>query len=140
MSDAATELVERYLAAWSKGDISSALACLAPDIVYTDNGVLQVFTGHEEVRAFAETVLHAVPDFTWTAVRTLVTATAVVVEWRFTGHLTNDFPGMPATGKRADVPGISVFEIADGAITVQHDYFNMVDLLQQVGHMPTPHA
>ena len=79
----------------------------------------------------------AFPDYAWTAVRTVVAGDTVVTEWRTSGTHAGDFPGLPATGCRVDFPGVSVTEIAGGVITCERDYFNMADVLAQIGVLPT---
>ena len=55
-----------------------------------------------------------------------------------TATQTGDFPGIPATGKAADIPCLSVDEIRDGRIQRHADYWSLATYLQQVGLMPTP--
>jgi steroid delta-isomerase-like uncharacterized protein len=136
MSDTAIGLIEQHMSAWSKGDVEGVLACMAPDVVYEDVGLQQVFTGREGMRGFAEVLLAAIQDLTWTPQRIFASGSCVSTEWRLTGTQTGDFPGIPATGKFFDIPGVSVTEVANGLIRGQRDYWNMLDLLQQLGIVP----
>jgi hypothetical protein len=49
--------------------------------------------------------------------------------------LTGDYPEMPATGRSCTVRGASVLELRDGLFSRCSDYYDMLTLLRQLGHM-----
>jgi SnoaL-like polyketide cyclase len=51
---------------------------------------------------------------------------------------TGDVPGLPPTGRSFRVVGAGVGEVRDGLIVHATEYFNMADLLTQVGILPPP--
>ncbi len=59
---------------------------------------------------------------------------------RFTARGTHlgDFIGIPATGKKFEITGISIFRIADGKIVEHWANMDSMGLMQQLGVMPTP--
>ena len=132
------QLVEQHMKAWSSGDVEGIVACFTEDCVFEDLGLQATFEGHAGLREFAAAVFAAAPDFHWTPNRMFAEGNQVCTEWRFTLTQTGDFPGIPATGKSADIPGVTVDEIRDGRIHCHRDYWSLATYLQQVGLMPTP--
>ena len=54
------------------------------------------------------------------------------------GVHTGDVPGLSATGRSFRVVGSGVGEVRVGLIVHATEYFNMADLLTQVGILPPP--
>jgi len=52
-----------------------------------------------------------------------------------TSDQTGDYPEMPATGRSCTVRGASVLELRDGLFSRCSDYYDMLTLLKQLGHM-----
>ncbi len=54
----------------------------------------------------------------------------------------NDRPdqkrGIPSTGKRFEVPGVSIGRLREGKIAENHDYWSLATYLGQIGLMPEP--
>jgi hypothetical protein len=57
-------------------------------------------------------------------------------EWIMRGTHKGDLPGMPATGRRVEVRGASIFEFAGNRIRRCSDYWDMATFLKQLGLMP----
>ena len=61
-------------------------------------------------------------------------------EWTMTG--TNDGAdpqtGLPATGQRFRIAGVTVARMRDDQVAESRVYWNLADYLQQVGLMPAP--
>jgi ketosteroid isomerase-like protein len=47
-----TELMERLARAWTKQDTEAAIACFVPDAVYMQPPDIQLYSGHEQLRAY----------------------------------------------------------------------------------------
>lgn len=136
MSTENEQLVERFAKAWSSGDLEAILACVSADVVYDAVGAGIISHGREQFAGFATAVLTAVPEIQWLIDRTYAAGNVVSCEWRLTGTQTGDFPGIPATGNSFEVRGASIIECADGKVVASRDYWNVADLLRQVGLLP----
>jgi steroid delta-isomerase-like uncharacterized protein len=62
----------------------------------------------------------------------------VVARWRAEGTHTGSFQGVPPTGRRASITGITIFRLRDGKIVEEWGESDMLGLLQQVGALPGP--
>ena len=56
----------------------------------------------------------------------------VAVEWRFKAEHRGEFQGIPANGRKTDVPGCSFYSLEDGVITGGNIYFNVPTLIEQI--------
>ena len=132
------QVVEQHMKAWSSRDVDGIVACFTEDSTFTDLAMQETFEGHAGIRQFAESTFGAFSEFQWTADQMLEDGDRVCTEWHFSALQKIDIPGMPATGKRADIPGVTVDELRDGRIHRHRDYWSLATYLQQIGAMPAP--
>ncbi len=133
--------VQRYIDAWNSHDGSRVADFMTDDVVYIDNALGERFEGPDAVRHFVDDMsVSASTDFSFTTGQILTTEDSYAYEWTMVG--TNDRPdqkrGMPSTGRRFEVPGVSIGRLRGGKITENHDYWNLVTYLGQIGLMPEP--
>jgi steroid delta-isomerase-like uncharacterized protein len=56
------------------------------------------------------------------------------VEWIATGTHKVDYPGLPATGRKFSIPGVTVVVRRNGKIVRESLYYNMAEVQRQLGH------
>jgi len=61
----------------------------------------------------------------------------VTVYWIARGTNTGTGNGLPATGKKAELAGITIWRIVDGKIKEEWSAFDQFSLMQQLGLLPT---
>jgi steroid delta-isomerase-like uncharacterized protein len=68
-----------------------------------------------------------------------VTGDTYAFEWTMSG--TNDRAdqqrGLPATGEKYEIPGVSIGRLRDGKIVENRSYWDLAGYLRQVGLMPS---
>lgn len=62
----------------------------------------------------------------------------IVKHWRFKGTHSGDFFGIPATGKKVNVDGVTLVEMRDGKIAKEQDFMDNLVFLQQLGIASSP--
>jgi steroid delta-isomerase-like uncharacterized protein len=62
----------------------------------------------------------------------------VVTRWTATGVHSGPFQGIPATGRRGSLTGISIDRSAGGAVVESWEVTDDAGLLRQLGIMPSP--
>jgi predicted ester cyclase len=87
------------------------------------------------VRAMHE-LHHGFPDLKYVIEDILAEGDKAVCVYRFTGTHTGAYFGIPPTGKKADVPGISVLKIRDGKFIEGWFVEDMLGKMQQLGVIP----
>jgi predicted ester cyclase len=85
--------------------------------------------------------LDASPDFRITIEDLVAEADKVAVRRTYEGtHRGGPLLGIPATGKRLQFGGISIFRLANGRIAEHWEQLDRLTLMQQLGVVPTPDA
>jgi steroid delta-isomerase-like uncharacterized protein len=129
-------LARSYFEAIAKRDTEAMAAHWAEDAV-NDLVPLRPLRGTGEITAFFKELFAAVPDLETTVSRVVAGETQAVVEWRMTGHFTGaPFQGVDPTGRRIDIRGLDLFEIADGKFSGNTAYYDGMSFARQIGLMP----
>src|ERR1041385_42404 len=61
----------------------------------------------------------------------------VAIYWIAHGTNTGTRNGLPATGKKAELAGITIWRIVDGKIKEEWSAFDQLSMMQQLGLIPT---
>ena len=130
-------VLEEWATAWSSHDTETLLALFTDDCIYEDVTFGVVNRGREALRAFAQGVFAAVPDFKIALTARFVAGNWAAMEWVMSGTHNGDFPGMPATGKRfSAIRGATICELQGGKIQRCSDYWDAATLMKQVDLLP----
>jgi steroid delta-isomerase-like uncharacterized protein len=127
--------MENEAAGWS-GNMDLLLSQFTDDVIYEDAPLGLVLHGKEELRGFAQGFFKAFPDLKAVITSTVVSGNRAASDWRFMGTHTGDMPGMPASNKRMDVRGASLYQFEGGKIKRKIDYYDWATVLKQLGFMP----
>jgi predicted ester cyclase len=112
-----SEVVERLLAAWDARDFDAFGNCLAEDVEWYDPAMGDPpARGRAAVRAFAEAVTSAFPDFRYEVLGPMCIAadgSRCAIRWRISGsHLRELKPiGYAPTGRRTSFEGVDVLDL-----------------------------
>lgn len=129
-------LIKLWAAYWSAHDMERLLPLFTEDLEYEDVTLGAINRNAAELRAFGEGFFSGFPDVTFELRSSFATGTSGGAEWIMRGTHRGNLPGMPATGKRVEVRGASIFEFAGDKIRRCSDYWDMVTFLKQLGLMP----
>lgn len=145
--DAATALTateERNLKAvtdvlnyWNDQDIEGVLSFYDDDIQWTNVALEEVYSGKQEVREFLHRLLVAFPDLTFDVSEKFAKDDNVSERWHIRGTHLGSFMGIPPTGKRVEIPGISMVRMRDGKFLSDWYLFDAAGTLRQMGLMPS---
>ena len=135
MSSTDTAL-EEWAAAWSAGDPDRLASIFTDDCVYQDETMGVLTRGKAELKAFADGIVAAIPDFAVELSSRLTAGPWAGMEWIMSGTHRGDLPGLPATGKPFTLRGASILELSSGRLGRCTDYWDMVSFLKQIGAMP----
>lgn len=113
---AAETVVQRLVASWEARDLAALVSCLSDDVEWYDPAMPDPpARGRAAVRAFAEAVIRAFPDFRYEVLPPICFAkdgSRCAVKWRISAsHLAPlEPPGYAATGRRAEFEGVDLLE------------------------------
>ena len=128
---------EEYLAAWNAHDPAAVARYMADDAIYEDVALSRVLHGPSEIAAFVEEATRLSSDFRFYEVSLFTAGSNYANEWIMTGTNDREVQGVPATGRSFRVRGASVGKLdASGLIVENRDYYNLAELLTQLGILP----
>lgn len=136
--DGAEAIVKAYVDAWNAHDSTKAAGYFADNVVYYDASVGKPIDGKDAAKTgVIDNFLTAVPDAVWTIKGApVVQGDHVAFEWEFAGTNTGPWgDGTAATNKKFAFTGASVFEVKDGKIAKQSDYYDALGFYKQLGLM-----
>ena len=91
----------------------------------------------EEDQAALKGWHQAFPDIAITPEKLIAEGDLVTIYWIAKGTNSGTGNGLPATGKKAELPGITIWRIVDGKIKEEWSAFDQLSMMQQLGLLPT---
>lgn len=130
-------VVMEELKGWHTQDVERVISTMADDATYEDMTQSPAH-GHDEIRVFGEKWVGGAPDFTVHVDQFVIDGDTIVNRGIISGTIMNDFWGMPATGKRFDLPYCQVANLKDGKIVRVWDFSDSGTMAYQVGWQEAP--
>jgi steroid delta-isomerase-like uncharacterized protein len=129
------DVPRRFFTAFETNDSEELERVLSPDFKFNQTGSMEA-TGREELLQKISGYQTIFSDQKYTILDQVAEGDLVVnrVIWEAT-HV-GDFLGLPPTGKRVLVSGISIERIKDGRIVERWLEMDQMSLLQQLGLVP----
>lgn len=129
-------LAERYVDAYSRGDIEALRGILSPDFV-AHNQSEPAATLEQFLRA-TEQQRTMFPDGTFSVEDLMVKEDRFVWRAFFSGTHTEDAGGFAATGKKVEAASLAVVRVKDEKIVESWGILDFLTLYQQLGFELTP--
>ena len=128
---------DTYLDAWNAHDAAADARCMADDAVYEDVALGRLLHGPSEIAAFVREATRSSSDFRFETVSFFSAGCEYVNEWIMSGTNDRELRGVPPTGRSFRVREASIGKLnASGRIVENRDYYNLAELLTQLG-LPT---
>jgi steroid delta-isomerase-like uncharacterized protein len=129
---------DTYLAAWNAHDSAAVARHMADDAVYEDVALGRVLRGPSEIASFVEEATRSSSDFRFENLSLFTAGSDYANEWIMLGTNDREVGGVPATGRSFRVRGASIGKLdQNGRIVENRDYYNLAELLRQLGMPPT---
>jgi steroid delta-isomerase-like uncharacterized protein len=131
------DLVRRFEAAvWNGRDPARVDEFFAPSHAFRAAGGPPLDReGHRQMIAHFQ---DAFPDGRNTSEELLAEGDKVVQRWTYRGTHEGAFQGIPPTGRRVTLTGISIWRVEGGQIVESWHELDTMGLLQQLGAVPAP--
>jgi steroid delta-isomerase-like uncharacterized protein len=123
--------------AWNRGDVDGVLDWYDDEIVWNNVALEEVYRGKAAVGEFLTRLFTALPDLEFTMGSTVVRGDRIAEEWTIRGTHLGTFLGVPATGRRLEIPGVSLLTMRDGKFLRDDFYFDAAGMLRQAGLLPS---
>ena len=128
-------VVRRFYEVFRAGDMSILEEVLSSNFV-DHNPFAGLPPGPEGLRQVIGTLRAAFPDSGISVEDMLAEGDKVAVRAEMTGTHRGEFMGIPATGNKIAVTGISIYKVAGGKITDHWEQMDAMGMMQQLGAMP----
>lgn len=134
MSEQNKKLVrETFEAIWNRGDFTVFDERFSADYAGHSSAEIE---GLEGAKQFVAAMRSAFPDFHYTVEDEIAKGDKVVNRWVVRATHEGEFQGIPPTGKRVTITGISIYRLADGKLVEGWTEADMLGLMQQLGAIP----
>jgi steroid delta-isomerase-like uncharacterized protein len=130
-------VASRFYEAWNARDLDAFDEIIASDAIDHDpQNPFREMHGPEGARRTAEMYHSAYSDGRFDVHEQLGDGDFVVTRWTGRGTHDGDLMGMPPTGRRVEIAGITIDRIADGKIAESWTCFDTLGMMQQLGAVP----
>jgi steroid delta-isomerase-like uncharacterized protein len=137
MSEENKEKVRRFLEeAFNEGNLGVADEIFASDYILHDPAIPEEISGPEGVKGFVQMYRSAFPDTHITVEDQLAEGDEVVTRWTGRGTHQGELFGIPASGNRVEVSGITISRFEGGKIAEDWTNSDTLSMMQQIGAIP----
>ena len=134
----AESIAREAIDAINRNDMTRYRELLHPEYSYT-GGDGQTQRGQDAGVAVVQMYRGAFPDDLKVDIQRIHSAgDTAIVEFIGKGTHRGDLAGIAPTGRRVEIPIVTVLEIRDGKVHTEREYFDNAYMLQQLGLMPAP--
>lgn len=127
------ERIQQAMEAWGRQDLETYRTLYHPDAVL--HGLAPQPINVEGAVAGYRAFFAGFPDLRFQTLDTVADGEKVAVRFQITGTHTGEFQGIPATGRRMNVYGITILRFRDGKVSERWNQLDQMSLLQQLGVM-----
>ncbi len=120
---------------WNRKNLNAIDDLMSADYVHHDASSM-VASGIEGYKQFVNSYLNAFPDAHFTIDDAFTDGQNEITRWTVSGTHEGELAGIPRTGRRFSVTGISIARIANGKITESWNNWDALGLMQQLGVVP----
>jgi steroid delta-isomerase-like uncharacterized protein len=134
-------IVEQHVRLENAHDLEGVLRTFGDTAHYDDEAWGEHYEGGNGVRLFYEQLMKALPDLEIEIQRRHVTDDAVLLEVMIRGTQLGPWRGLPATGRRVEVPlcGVYTFD-PDDRLSGEKIYYDRGTVLRQLGVFHEPQS
>ena len=118
---------------WNQGDFNAVKQLLASD--YDGHSSTEIH-GTEGALEFVPRLRAAFPDFRFSIRDQIAEGDKVATRWKIDGTHAGEFQGMPPSGKRMEMTGITIFRIANGKLIEGWTNEDTLGMLEQICPVP----
>lgn len=133
-----TAFLQAWVQVWNErpDPVQKSLRFYTENASFIDMTLKHHYRGHNQLLEKLRPYYDAIPDWTIEGRGILVAPDHAVVQWTWSGTVNADLPTITIRfpGRHFAIPGVTIFNFADnGLISCQTEYWNGVDMLQQLG-------
>jgi steroid delta-isomerase-like uncharacterized protein len=136
MSEENKALARRWVEILTQGNFDLAEEIYASDFVAHDPTMPEDVRGVEGRKEFYSMYRSAFPDADITVEDQVAEGDKVVTRWTGRGTHQGELLGVPPSGNRVEVTGITISRIEGGKVVEEWDNYDALGMMQQIGAIP----
>ena len=134
-------VVDQHIRFENAHDLDGVISTFGEIAQYDDEPWGEHFEGTDGVRHYYEQLMRAVPDLEIEVRHRHVTDDAIVLEVAIRGTQLGEWRGLPATGRRVEIPLCAVYTFnADDRLAGERIYYDRGTVLKQLGVFHDPQS
>ncbi len=134
-TDSVAANIKMYTHVWDE-IVNNGKLELFNDSNFTTDVVMHAhpdIVGIDSARAYYANYLTGFSDIKFTIIDVFGMGNKLVKHWNFKGTHTGTFFGIPATGKKVDIEGVTLVRMENGRIAEEQDFMDNLEFMQQLG-------
>ncbi|GGW58132.1 hypothetical protein GCM10010503_38950 [Streptomyces lucensis JCM 4490] len=132
--------VSDVLPHWNAHNIKGVLGFYQPDITWHNVAMEATYHNRREVGAFLNNLFAAFPDLTFEVGERIARGDRVAEKWTMAGTHLGTYLGVPATGRRVEIHGMSMVRMREGRFLTDDFYYDASGVMRQLGLLPSLQA
>jgi steroid delta-isomerase-like uncharacterized protein len=137
MAAHSTEISRRvFEEIWNNKKVDAVDELMAVNYVHHDPQSPVVSSGIESYKQYVNHYLKAFPDLHFAIDDEVADEQTIVSRWTATGTHQGDLPGIPRTGRKFSVTGMTIARVKNGKIIESWGNWDTLGLMQQLGVLP----
>lgn len=136
MPENAQRLIDLVQELWNTGNPELASQVYTDDAERLDPNGPEPARGIQPIMKYVGEIRTAFPDFRLQITEALGEEDRFVYTWTCTGTHKGDFQGIPPSGRRIQVAGVTVGRRQQGRTVQERVYYDRLSLLEQLGVVP----
>lgn len=126
------QLLNDYAGLWN-GDHSD-FETVSESVLVADPGAPEgEIRGRDAFRSYLDELRTGFPDFHVRLDEVLAGDDVIMAEWTVTATHEGEFDGIPPTGRKMGFSGMDKLLVADGKVQEHHIYYDVQEMLEQLG-------
>ncbi|MBI1257793.1 MAG: ester cyclase [Chloroflexi bacterium] len=119
---------------WNQGELEACDEVFAPD--YFGHLPMMDVHGPEQFKQLVGAYRGAYPDVHLTVEDLFLSGNKVAVRWVSRGTHLGAMMGVPPSGNKIEIMGISLFRLENGRVAEEWEGFDTLKMMQQIGALP----
>lgn len=128
--------MQQLIDAWNRHDAHAVVDLYAENYIGEDTGRHRPDRGSRDILRMTVTNFRGFPDSHLTMVDLIAEQNRLAFVWRMTGTHKATIMNIPATGRKIDLLGTSIFTFNDGKIQSGLRIWDMAAMLRALGLLP----
>jgi steroid delta-isomerase-like uncharacterized protein len=120
---------------WNLGELDACFQVFSAD--YFGHLPMMDVHGPEEFRKLVRAYRSAYPDVHLTVEDIFGVGDKMAVRWTSRGTHLGEMMGVPPSGNKIEIMGISLFRVQDGKVVEEWEGFDTLTMMQQIGAIPS---